>query len=74
MCILTLVSNKFNSFCIQIHQWKHWEDEFQKDAAENGSIILFATHVLVKWYACWSDTKEQLSFCKQVNTNVNEKN
>jgi hypothetical protein len=48
MCILTLVSNNFNSVFIQIRQWKHWEDEFQKDAAENGSIILFAAHVLVK--------------------------
>jgi hypothetical protein len=34
---------------------------------------LFAAHVLVKWFAWWSGTKEQLSFCKQVNANVNEK-
>ena len=31
-----LVSNDFNSLVTQIRQWKHWEDEFQKDSTENG--------------------------------------
>ena len=48
MYILILVSSKFlTNLITQIRQWKHWEDEIQKDVTGNGTSVLFATHILV---------------------------
>nr|CAB3479069.1 unnamed protein product [Digitaria exilis] len=40
-CVLTMLLGS-----ARIRQWKHWEDEFQKNATENGSSVMFGPHVM----------------------------
>lgn len=37
----------FQNFIEQIHQWKHWENDIQKDVAQNGIGVLVVAHILM---------------------------